>query len=142
MLARLKLLFGLTSSPDENSGARGEAAAAEFLRREQGFAIVARNWRNPRDRREEIDLVARDGEVLVFVEVKTRAAGALVSGFHSVNARKKAVLRRAATAYLRTLGSPPVTFRLDIVEVAFAASGAAEVRHFSNVRLFPKQFQP
>lgn len=142
MLARLKLLFGLTASADENSGARGEAAAAEFLNREYAFTIVARNWRNPRDLREEIDLVARDGEVLVFVEVKTRAAGALVSGFHSVNARKKAVLRRAATAYLRTLERPPVTFRLDVVEVTFTASGAAEVRHFANVRLFPKQFQP
>jgi len=142
MLERLKSLLGCSPSDGENSGARGEAAAAEFLHREHGFSIAARNWRNPRDRREEIDLVARDGEVLVFVEVKTRAAGALVSGFHSVNARKKAVLRRAATAYLRTLERPPVTFRLDVVEVTFAAGGAAEVRHFANVRLFTKQFQP
>jgi putative endonuclease len=142
MLARLKALFSFSSAAVENSGARGEAAAADFLGREHGFAIVAKNWRNPRDRREEIDLVARDGEVLVFVEVKTRAAGALVSGFHSVNARKKAVLRRAATAYLRTLERPPATFRLDVVEVAFAPDGAAEVRHFANIRLFPKQFQP
>jgi putative endonuclease len=142
MLERLKSLLGCSPSDGENSGARGEAAAAEFLHREQGFSIVARNWRNPRDLREEIDLVARDGEVLVFIEVKTRAAGALVSGFHSVNARKKAVLRRAATAYLRTLERPPVTFRLDVVEVTFAEGGGAEVRHFANVRLFPKQFQP
>ncbi len=142
MLARLKLLFGLGASPQAEAGARGEAAAAEYLKRELDFEIVVCNWRNPRDRREEIDLVARDGEALVFVEVKTRATGALVSGFHSVNARKKAVLRRAAVAYLRTLSRPPATFRLDVVEVAFAASGAAEVRHFANVRLFPKQFQP
>ena len=137
MLSRLKKFLGLPSAAEENSGARGEAAAAEFLQREQAFSIVARNWRNPRDLREEID-----GEVLVFVEVKTRAAAALVSGFHSVNARKKAVLRRAATAYLRTLQHPPVTFRLDVVEVVFAPGGAADVRHFANVRLFPKYFQP
>ena len=142
MLSRLKKFLGLPSAAEENSGARGEAAAAEFLQRAQAFSIVARNWRNPRDLREEIDLVARDGEVLVFVEVKTRAAAALVSGFHSVNARKKAVLRRAATAYLRTLQHPPVTFRLDVVEVVFAPGGAADVRHFANVPLFPKYFQP
>ena len=136
MLSRLKKFLGLPSAAEENSGARGEAAAAEFLQREQAFSIVARNLR------EEIDLVAREGEVLVFVEVKTRAAAALVSGFHSVNARKKGVLRRAATAYLRTLQHPPVTFRLDVVEVVFAPGGAADVRHFANVRLFPKYFQP
>lgn len=72
MFARLKNLLGLPSAGDD-SGARGEAAAADFLRQRLGYAIVGRNWRNLRDRREEIDLVARDGEVLVFVEVKTRA---------------------------------------------------------------------
>ena len=141
MLARLKNFLGLDAAGDD-SGARGEAAAADFLRRERGFAIVARNWRNPRDRREELDLVARDGEALVFVEVKTRAIGALVSGFNAVNSRKKAVLRRAATAYLRGLAEPPVTLRLDIVEVALPPGAAPEVRHYESVPLFPKHFQP
>ncbi len=141
MLARLKNLLGIGPAAD-GAGAIGEAAAAAFLRKERGFSIVATNWRNPRDRREELDLVARDGEVLVFIEVKTRAVGALVSGFNAVNARKKAVLRRAATAYLRTLATPPVTFRLDIVEVALPSGAAPEVRHYENVALFPKHFQP
>jgi len=140
MLSRLKKLFGL-ESPDD-AGARGEAEAAAFLRRELGFTVVARNWRNPQDRREEIDLVMRDGETLVFVEVKTRADGALVSGYHAVTRHKKSVLRRAAAAYLRSLPRPPTTFRFDIVEVAFAPGGAPEVRHYANVALFPKQFQP
>lgn len=141
MLARLKDLLGLTPAADD-AGARGEAAAADFLHRTRSFDIIARNWRNPRDRREEIDLVARDGDALVFVEVKTRAVGALVSGFNAVNSRKKAVLRRAATAYLRGLAEPPVTFRLDIVEVAFPAGGETEVRHYENIALFSKHFQP
>jgi Holliday junction resolvase-like predicted endonuclease len=97
-------------------------------------AFARRAWRRPPSR-EDVDR-------LLGIHAKTRAAGALVSGFHSVNARKKAVLRRAATAYLRTLERPPVTFRLDVVEVTFAEGGGAEVRHFANVRLFPKQFQP
>lgn len=140
MFSQLKELFGLGSPGD--AGARGEAEAATFLRRESGCTVVARNWRNPQDRREEIDLVMRDGETLVFVEVKTRADGALVSGYHAVNRRKKSVLRRAAAAYLRSLPRPPTTFRFDIVEVTFSASGSPEVRHYANVALFPKQFQP
>ena len=115
-----------------------------LFRSERGFRVIARNWRNPADRREEIDLVARDGEVLVFVEVKARARGALVPGYHAVDLRKKRVLRRAATAYLRSLGRSPRTFRLDVVEVATSAgdAGLPEIRHFENVPLFPKHFRP
>ena len=129
------------------AGARGEQAAADYLQARHGFAIVTRNWRSPRDRRDEIDLVCRDGGALVFVEVKTRAAGALVPGVHAVDARKKRVVRRAATAYLAGLGGTVRTFRFDVVEVALAASGAkgpaaaAEIVHFENVALFPKHFR-
>jgi Holliday junction resolvase-like predicted endonuclease len=77
-----------------DAGARGERLAADFLQREHGFAILARNWRNPRDRREELDLVCRDGDALVFVEVKTRSSAALVTGYHAVTRRKKRVLLR------------------------------------------------
>ncbi len=124
------------------AGVAGEQAAADFLSA-RGWRIVARNWRSPRDRRDELDLVARDGDVLVFVEVKTRAATALVAGFDTVNARKKRVLRRAATAYLRSLRPPPATFRFDVVEVATNVDGRPpDVRHFENVPLFPKHFLP
>ncbi len=123
----------------EPPGARGERLAAEWLRREKGFSVIARNWRNPRDRREEIDLVCRDAEVLVFVEVKTRAAGALVPGYYAVDARKKEVLRRAVAAYLHGLDarSRPTTWRSDVVEVALPAegSGPPEILHFENVAL-------
>ena len=153
LFARLKRLLGLGLAPANGAGVRGERAAEEFLRRERGFTIVARNWRNPKDRREEIDLVARDGEVLVFVEVKARAANALVSGFHAVNRGKKAVRRRACAAYLRGLAEKPRTFRFDIVEVTIGTAAAGgtkelvaserepEVRHYENVALFRKHFQ-
>ena len=169
LVARLKKFLGLGSPAESGAGAEGERRAGEFLRREHGFVIVARNWRNPRDRREEIDLVARDGDALVFIEVKTRTARALVSGYHAVNSRKKAIIRRAIKAYLAGLAEKPRTFRFDIVEVTLAAAGtsevtstsrsmstnadadegvrapvssAPEVRHFENVPLFPKHFQP
>jgi putative endonuclease len=140
MLDFLRTLF--RSKPAPGSGAEGERLAAEWLRRERGFAIVARNWRNPRDRRDEIDLVCRDGEALVFVEVKTRSAKALVPGVYAVDAAKKKVLQRAARAYLGFLRERPATFRLDVVEVSFPAGAAKppEVLHFENVPLFSKFF--
>jgi len=130
------------------AGARGERLAAEFLQRERGLTIIARNWRNPRDRRDELDLVARDGEVLVFVEVKARAAGALVSGYHAVDERKKDVMRRTIRAYLAGLKTKPLTVRFDVVEVALAPVEAGgrgnspEVHHFAGVPLFAPRWRP
>jgi putative endonuclease len=122
------------------AGARGEQAAADYLQARHGFAIVTRNWRSPRDRRDEIDLVCRDGDVLVFVEVKARAEGALVSGFHAVDERKKRALQRAVHAYLGALASPPRTFRFDVAEVTLSGRLPAQVMHFENVPLFPKGY--
>ena len=112
-----KLSPSETPSTAGEAGARGERAAADFLQGRQGYAVVTRNWRSPRDQRDEIDLVCRDGDVLVFVEVKARAEGALVSGYQAVDERKKRALRRAVQAYLAQLTPAPRTFRLDIVEV-------------------------
>jgi putative endonuclease len=145
MLDQLRRFF---KRPD--SGERGERLAADWLRRHRGFRIVARNWRSPSDRRDEIDLVARDGEVLVFVEVKARAAGALVSGYHAVDRRKKRVVRRVVAAYLAGLRVRPDTVRFDIVEVALPPSGGCaegiarvpEVRHFAGIPLFPRHWRP
>lgn len=144
MFPFLRAQFG-AKPPD--AGGEGERLAADWLRRERGFEIVARNWRNPRDRRDEIDLVCRDGGVLVFVEVKARSAAALVPGYYAVDARKKRVVRRAATAYLAGLAQRPATFRFDVVEVsltgpaAAALRGGPEIRHFENVPLFSKYFR-
>ena len=142
MWKRLKTLLGrLPLFRPVPTGERGEKLAAVFLRK-KGYAVVVRNWRNPRDRRDELDLVCRDGEVLVFVEVKTRDAGALVSGYHAVDGRKKKVVRRTATAYMRRLRVRPHTYRFDVVEVSVGANGEAEVRHYENIDLFQKHFRP
>lgn len=125
-----------------DAGAEGEHAAAAFLEQTRGFRIVARNWRNPRDEREEIDLVGVDGDILVFVEVKARAEDAHVPGYFAVDKRKKAVLLRACDAYLRGLRTRPRTFRFDIVEIGHGISAAPRVLHFENVPLFAKHYRP
>ena len=153
MLTWLKNLFSVHAGV-AGVGGLGERLAADWLQRERGFVVVARNWRSPRDRRDELDLVCRDGAVLVFVEVKARSARALVPGLYTVNARKKRVLRRTAEAYLAGLREPPRTFRLDVVEVILAGKhqengrsyiatipAVEAILHFENVPLFPKYFR-
>lgn len=156
MLHWLRKILGLQRPA--SAGERAEHLAAAWLARERGFVVVARNWRNPRDQREEIDLVCQNGEVLVFVEVKARGTGALVPGYYAVDARKKRVLRRAIKAYLARLLRKPPVFRFDIVEVGSTApitgeperpsgdrvgtnSGEPPVLHFENVPLFTKHFR-
>jgi putative endonuclease len=125
---------------DRGAGARGEQAAAEFLRRRHGFSIITRNWHSPRDRRHELDIVAHDGDVLVFVEVKARDVGALVPGFEAIGERKRRALRRAIHAYLTALPEPPRTFRFDVVEVTLSDRLPSQCLHFENVALFPKGY--
>jgi putative endonuclease len=132
------------AKPPLDAGARGEQLAADWLSAGRAFTVVARNWRSPADRRLEIDLVCRDREVLVFVEVKARAEGALVPGIHAVDARKKRVLRRSIQAYLGRLRLKPHSFRFDVVEVILPPPGSREspkVLHFENVALFSKYFR-
>jgi putative endonuclease len=130
------------------SGAWGEREAERFLVAKSGFTILERNWRSPRDRRDEIDLIARDGEVLVFIEVKTRAADARVPGYFSIGGAKKAAVRRAAREFLAGMATRVRTFRFDVVEVTGApspggdgpasAADPVEVLHFENIPLFTR----
>jgi putative endonuclease len=103
------------------------------------MTLVARNWRNPIDQREEIDLVLRDGASLVFVEVKARAAGARVPGLYAVGPAKRAVLRRAVRAYLAGLPGGARPLRFDVIEVEVESDRRPAdwiVRHYPNVPLF------
>jgi putative endonuclease len=116
-------------------GRAGEALAAQYLRRNRGFDVIACNWHNPRDRREEIDLIALNAGATVFVEVKTRGAGNLVPGYFAVGRRKRKALRGAIRAFLGMQFPPLRTYRLDVIEVELG-DGPPKIRHFENVGLF------
>ncbi len=89
------------------AGARAEALAAQLLVR-HGLAIVERNWRR---RCGELDLVARDGDTLVFVEVRLRRGGDFGGAAASITATKRARLVNAANLYLAGLPrTPPCRF--------------------------------
>jgi putative endonuclease len=89
------------------AGAAAETLAAEYLMR-QGLAIVARNFRT---RAGEIDLVARDGRTLVFVEVRMRRSASHGGAVESITAQKRRRLVAAANGYFAMLGrEPPCRF--------------------------------
>lgn len=109
-------------------GRLGERAARRHLRR-LGLKFLAANYRSPRG---EIDLVLRDGDCLVFVEVKTRSSEAWTRPAAAVDAGRRRRLSRAALDYLRLLGNPAVRVRFDIVEVLLESGAVREVRHLPN----------
>jgi putative endonuclease len=91
-------------------GRAGEDAAAMLLET-HGYRIVARNVRLPGG---EIDIIARDGDTVVFVEVKARASNSYGSAVRAVDARKRATLRALATDWLQ-IAAPRARARFDVV---------------------------
>ena len=96
------------------TGEWGEQRAARLLKKKK-YRIIGKRVRV--GARDEIDLVARDGKVLVFVEVKTRNRTDYGSPASAVDRRKRHALSRAAVRYLKRLRYPPTCFRFDVVEV-------------------------
>jgi putative endonuclease len=99
---------------DLSAGRRGEDLAHRFLRG-QGLTVVARNYRSRAG--SEIDLVARDGDALVFVEVKSRATDEFGTPDRAVDPEKQAHIERAGREYARRAGVDWDTVRFDIVTV-------------------------
>ena len=106
-------------------GRLGEDIAVSVLE-ELGMDCLRRNIRF---RRDEIDLVCRDGTVLCFVEVKTRGRRGWHRPAEAVNSAKQRNIIRASRGYLRAIGKPKVTCRYDIVEVVFEQGKLVEVHH-------------
>ena len=109
-------------------GDLGEEAAREYLKK-QGLKFLAANF-SCKDG--EIDLIFRDGECLVFVEVKTRTAGGWTRPGKAVDDRKRRAIIRTATEYLRQIDNPPVPYRYDVVEVLLEDGKVMEIRHNAN----------
>jgi putative endonuclease len=101
-------------------GIRGEDAACRELER-RGYAILARRFRT---RHGEIDIIARDGETLVFVEVKARRSLRCGRPAEAVNWAKRQRLERMALQYLSAAGGAGRRCRFDVVSVLFAQDAA------------------
>ena len=93
--------------------------------RRQGFKILYRNFRGRRGG--EIDLVCRDQDTLVFVEVKTRTREDFGRPMDAVNRQKQLRISLGAFAWLRLLGNPDILFRFDVVEVVIAEGAQPQI---------------
>jgi putative endonuclease len=109
-------------------GSLGEQAARRHLKK-CGLKFLTNNYRSPRA---EIDLVFRDANCLVFVEVKTRSSENWGRPAAAVNRDKRRQLSHAALDYLKLLKYPPIAIRFDIVEVLLHDGAVREVRHLPN----------
>jgi putative endonuclease len=112
-------------------GRYGEELAARRLT-ETGMTVLERNWRCGRTG--EIDIVARDGDVLVICEVKARRAGRYEHPMAAVTPGKARRLRDLAERWIRTHGgAPPGGVRIDLVGVLLPRRGAPVVEHVRGV---------
>lgn len=109
-------------------GKLGERAAKRYLQR-LGLKFLVANYASGRG---EIDLIFRDGNCLVFVEVKTRSSELWTRPAKAVDARKKRLLSRSALEYLRRIKNPQIAIRFDIIEVLLEEGAVHDLRHIPN----------
>jgi putative endonuclease len=112
------------------AGRWGEKIAETYLRR-KGYRILGRRVRF--SQRDELDLVARQDDVLVFVEVKARRSEDYGRPIAAINATKRRTMTRAALRYIGKLKQKPPHIRFDVVEVVGAPhAGQPVVRHIES----------
>ena len=111
------------------TGKRGEKLAARFLR-QNGYKVLYRNYRGRSGG--EIDIVCRDNDTLVFVEVKTRGSEGFGRPFETLKQDQQRRIQRGALAWLRLLDNPEVLFRFDVVEVVFTEASKPRLELIRN----------
>lgn len=108
-------------------GDAGEAFACTYLE-EKGMAVLERNFHC---RAGEIDVIAREGDTVVFAEVKTRSGRSFGSAAEAVGAAKQKKLTRTALEYIAQKGISGDNYRFDVMEV-YVTDGRFQVNHIEN----------
>lgn len=117
--------------PDHiQTGKYGEDLACKYLL-EIGYEIILRNWRY---RRSEIDIIAKHGEILVFVEVKSRSSSAFGDPGSFISSRKEWMMQEAAAAYMFEKNHH-WEIRFDAIGILLNANGTYELKHYKDVFL-------
>ncbi len=111
-------------TPEHALGRRAEDLAHRYLEAE-GLTVIDRNWTLP-ERGAEVDLIALDGDTVVFVEVKSRRDTATADPLRAVDPGKRQRIERAARFLLRRWRIPPAHARFDLVAVVFEPR---QIRH-------------
>lgn len=121
------MVAAMTQAKD-TVGAYGERVAVGHLV-DQGMVVLDRNWRCPDG---EIDIILRDGDAIVFCEVKTRRGRRFGAPIEALVPAKVRRLRRLAAQWLSQATVRPTEVRFDVVSVVPQRSGAARVEHLRN----------
>jgi putative endonuclease len=108
-------------------GSEGETIAAQFLKK-QGFDIIAHNYKT---RLGEIDIIARDGETIVFVEVKTRSNNSFAAPYESVDTAKRQKMKNVASLYLKKLRTE-LPARFDVISITCLQNGRKSIHHIRD----------
>ena len=125
-----------TSAPNKiltlqkSIGNWAEELAAQTLKK-KGLRILHRNWMHGAD---ELDIIALDENLTVFVEVRARKFNARVPGAQTLNKRKRTALKRAISFYLRSIPDS-ISWRSDIIEVSYQNKEKYELFHYEGVNL-------
>ncbi|MEP7013961.1 MAG: YraN family protein [Verrucomicrobiota bacterium] len=133
--------FSLSKAPSRPEhlrlGARGEKLACRYLKRNR-YKILFRNFRGHGGG--EIDIVCRDNDTLVFVEVKTRTSEDFGRPLEAVNRQKQRRIARGGLAWLRMLDNPDILFRFDVVEVILAEDAPPRLEIIKNAFQLPAPY--
>jgi putative endonuclease len=125
----LRNLF-VSGKPDRAlRGELGERLAARYLRK-HGYKILYRNFRGRTGG--EIDIVCRNGDTLVFVEVKTRTREDFGRPIEAIHREQRKRISRGALAWLRMLDDPDILFRFDVVEVLIPTDAPPQIELIQN----------
>ena len=111
-------------------GNQGETMAVNFLK-EKGYQIVETKWRH---RRAEIDIIAKDGSILVFVEVRTRSYDFFGKPESSITTRKERLIADAAFAYMEAIGYE-WEIRFDVIGILWETHDRITIEHFEDAFL-------
>jgi len=118
-------------------GAFGEKLACRYLKG-NGYKILFRNFRGRTGG--EIDVVCRDNDTLVFVEVKTRGSEEFGRPIEAIDRDKRKRISRGGLAWLRMLDNPDIFFRFDVVEVIIADNAKPRLELIKNAFALSKPY--
>lgn len=114
--------------PRHRRGLAGELAAAKYLE-SHGWRIEAHRFRFGHH---DLDLIARCGALVAFVEVKTRSGVGFGTGAESIGWRKRQVLSLVAGVWIARRGRPTDSYRFDVLEVSWPVGGFPQVTHIED----------
>ncbi|MEL6140005.1 MAG: YraN family protein [Bacteroidota bacterium] len=121
----------MQKTPAQATGQLGEEYAVRYLKN-LGWTVLERNWRR---RKAEIDIIARSGDILVFIEVKTRTSRLFGEPSSFVGPRQIELISAAASAYMESINHD-WEIRFDIISILIEETGDYQLEHIEDA-FFP-----